>query len=63
MLIRKNIIDRGVMAFKDKPGEMINSNIFGPYLVLNFQVKLLKKQYSLDEARLGILLFKEMLDC
>jgi len=42
IFIRKNIIDRGVLALKNKLGEIIKENIFGSHLVLNLQVKLLK---------------------
>jgi len=41
---------------------MINNNIFGPYLILDLQVELLKEQYPPDEARLGILVVKEVLE-
>ena len=63
MFIRKSIIDRGILALKDKHPEIISNNIFGPRVVPNLLVKLLKNQYPSDEAKLGILLLKEMLGC
>ena len=62
MLIRKSIIDGGVLALNNKLEEMINNNIFAPCLVLNLQVELLEEQDPPNEARLGILLVKEMLE-
>ena len=63
MLIRKSIIDGGVLALNNKLEEMINNNIFAPCLVLNLQVELLEEQDPPNEARLGIHLVKEMLEC
>ena len=41
MLVRKSIIDRGVVALIDKPGEMISNDVLDPRLVFDLQIKLL----------------------
>jgi len=62
MLIRKSIIDGSFLALNNMPKEVISNNILKPGLIFHLQVELLKETYPPNEARLDILLIKEMLE-
>jgi len=62
MLVRESIVNGGVVALNNEPGEMISHNILSSRIVFDLQVKLLEQQNRPDEARLSILLLEEVLN-
>ena len=62
MLIGERIIERGVLALNDEPGEVISDNILHPRFIFNLQIKLLQEQDPPDKVRLHIFLLKEVLE-
>jgi hypothetical protein len=65
LLIRKGLRNGGGVLgeIRGQPGQMIYHHIFGPLLILNFYVKLLKQQNPSDQVGFGIFLGKKILQC
>ena len=63
MLVKKSIVNGGVVALNNESGDMINYDILSSGLVFDLQVKLLEQQNPSDETRLSILLLEELLEC
>jgi len=62
MLIRESTIKGALLVLYNKPGEIISNDVLSPHLAIDLYIKLLKKQYPPDEARLRTLLLKEVLE-
>jgi len=61
MLIRKNIVQGDILSINNESRKVASNTIFSPHFVLDLHVKLLQEWYPPNEARIHILLPKEML--